>query len=83
MGMTRELMSERKSTLVTNLLLIRNVYGFNLNEMAASCGVSVPTMRLIMRDPERMTIRQVDGLARLAGLDTIAILSKPIIGAGK
>lgn len=73
MGMTRELMSERKSTLVTNLLLI----------MAASCGVSVPTMRLIMRDPERMTIRQVDGLARLAGLDTITILSKPIIGVEK
>lgn len=79
MGKMCKTMSKQKLTLVTNLMLIHEVYGYTLTEMAAACGVSIPTVRMLMKDPERMTIRQVNGLANLTGIDMVSILSNQLI----
>lgn len=77
----RNNISQRKAMLLTNLLYIRDLYGYSTSELAASCGISAPTMRLIMKDPERLTIRQAGMIADLTGFDLHAFLFEPLIEA--
>lgn len=69
-----------REVLVSNLILIRRKYRYQVAEMCAACGVSAPTMRKYLENPELMTIGSLISISNLTGFPVEALMQN-IIGS--
>lgn len=69
-----------RETLVSNLILIRRKYRYQVAEMCDACGVSAPTMRKYFENPELMTIGSLISISNLTGFPVEALMQN-IIGS--
>lgn len=69
-----------KEALVSNLILIRRKYRYQVAEMCDVCGVSAPTMRKYLENPELMTIGSLISISNLTGFPVEALMQN-IIGS--
>lgn len=69
-----------RESLVSNLILIRRKYRYQVAEMCDACGVSAPTMRKYLENPELMTIGSLISISNLTGFP-VETLIQNIIGS--
>ena len=69
-----------REALVSNLILIRRKYRYQVAEMCDACGVSAPTMRKYLENPELMTIGSLISISNLTGFP-VETLIQNVIGS--
>ena len=69
-----------REALVSNLILIRRKYRYQVAEMCDACGVSAPTMRKYLENPELMKLGSLIRISNLTGFPVEALMQN-IIGS--
>lgn len=67
-----------RETLVSNLILIRRKYRYQVAEKCDAGGVSAPTMHKYLENPELMTIGSLISISNLTGFPVEALMQNVI-----
>lgn len=69
------------TVLKQNIYSLRVVWRWSIAELAVGIGVSTPTMSKLCKQPEHMTIQQLNALAAFTGFDAVKLATRSLTDA--